>query len=121
MTMLGPVVRVWLATIVLDTTGQLAFKSAAVDPAAGDAPGRWMRMARNPRLWLGIGCYVAEFLAWTAFLSLVPLGRGVLLGSINIVAVMLAGRMLFGERLTRMRLLGMGLVGAGVALVGAGL
>lgn len=116
----APVVQVWLATIVLDTTGQLAFKSAAVDSSA-DMPGRWMRLARNPRLWLGVACYVAEFLAWTAFLSLVPLGRGVLLGSINIVAVMLAGRMLFGERLTRTRLLGIGLVGTGVALVGAGL
>ena len=119
--MLTPVVRVWLATIALDTTGQLAFKSVAVEPTPGEGIHRWMRMARNPLLWLGIGCYVGEFLAWTAFLSLVPLGRGVLLGSINIIAVMLAGRVLFGERLTRMRLLGIGLVGAGVALVGAGL
>jgi len=121
MATLTPVVQVWLATIVLDTTGQLAFKSAAVDTAAGEGIARWMRMARNPRLWLGIGCYACEFLAWTAFLSLVPLGRGVLLGSINIVAVMLAGRILFRERLTRMRLLGIGLVTTGVALVGAGL
>lgn len=117
----APVVRVWLATIVLDTAGQLAFKSVATDPQPGDGLARWLRMARKPLLWLGIGCYVGEFLTWTAFLSLVPLGRGVLLGSINIIAVMLAGRLLFGERLTRMRLLGIGLVGAGVALVGAGM
>lgn len=120
MTAESPAVQVWLATILLDTTGQLAFKSAAIAPVeAGRA--RWKRMARNPRLWLGIGCYVAEFLAWTAFLSLVPLGRGVLLGSINIVAVMLGGHAMFNERLSRMRLCGMGLIVAGVALVGAGM
>ena len=115
------VVPVWLVTIVLDTVGQLAFKAVAADPRAGEGIARWRYMAHRPQLWLGIACYVLEFLAWTAFLSLVPLGRGVLLGSINIVAIMLAGRMLFRERLTSMRLVGIGLVSVGVAVVGLSL
>lgn len=114
-----PVVGVWLATVALDTVGQLAFKHVASDPLASGAA-RWRRMARQPWLWLGMGCYAFEFLAWTAFLSLVPLGRGVLLGSINIVAIMLAGRWLFGERLGRMQVAGICLVSAGVAVVGLG-
>lgn len=118
--MVAPVFAVWGLTIVLDTAGQLAFKAVAV-AADDEGMARWRRMARDARLWAGIGCYVGEFLAWIAFLSLVPLGRGVLLGSVNIIAIMLAGRVLFGERLTRMRLLGIGLVGGGVVLVGAGL
>ncbi|MOA43056.1 4-amino-4-deoxy-L-arabinose-phosphoundecaprenol flippase subunit ArnE [compost metagenome] len=61
-----------------------------------------------------------EFVAWIAFLSLVPLSQGVLLGSINIVALMVAGRLLFRERLTPLRVTGMLLVSAGVAVVGAG-
>ena len=112
------VAPVWLATIVLDTVGQLAFKSAAGIRVDGGTLRQWRAMASRPQLWLGISCYVLEFLAWTAFLSLVPLGRGVLLGSINIVAIMFAGRLLFHERLTRMRVLGIGLVAAGVSLVG---
>ncbi len=75
-------------------------------------------MAARPWLWLGIASYVFEFLVWIAFLSLVPLSEGVLLGSINIVAIMLAGRFLFGERLTRLRVAGIGLVTLGVAIVG---
>jgi drug/metabolite transporter (DMT)-like permease len=63
---------------------------------------------------------VAEFLVWIAFLSLIPLSEGVLLGSINIVAIMLAGRFLFGERLTRLRVAGIALVTLGVAIVGLG-
>ena len=49
-----------------------------------------------------------------------PLSKGVLLGSINIVALMIAGRFLFREKLTPLRVTGMLLVTAGVAVVGAG-
>lgn len=114
------VLPVWLLTVVLDTVGQLAFKSVAADPLAGHGIARWRYMARRPWLWLGIGCYAFEFLAWTAFLSLVPLGRGVLLGSINIAVITLAGRYLFRERLMPMHVFGIGLVSVGVAVVGLG-
>ena len=113
-------VGLWLANVLIDTGGQLAFKAAAGDPAAGEGLARWRHMTRQPWLWLGIGCYVVEFLAWVAFLSLVPLSEGVLLGSINIVAIMLAGRVLFGEKLTRLRVTGIVLVSLGVAIVGLG-
>ncbi len=110
----------WLLNVLLDTTGQLAFKAAAGDPAAGDGLARWLYMARRPWIWLGIGSYVLEFLVWIAFLSLLPLSRAILLGSINIVAVMVAGRLLFGEKLTRLRVAGIVLVTLGVAIVGMG-
>jgi len=112
------VVSLWLLNIVLDTGGQLAFKAAAGDPAAGDGLARWKHMAARPWLWLGVACYVIEFLVWIAFLSLIPLSEGVLLGSINIVAIMVAGRFLFGEKLTRLRVIGIALVTLGVAIVG---
>lgn len=112
------VLGLWLANVVLDTAGQLAFKAAASDPDAGDGLARWLHMAGRPWIWLGIGCYVLEFLAWIAFLSLLPLSRAILLGSINIVAIMIAGRILFGERLTRLRVAGIALVTLGVVIVG---
>lgn len=114
------VALLWGFNMALDTGGQLAFKAAAGDPQAGEGIVRWRHMATRPWLWLGTLCYVFEFLAWTAFLSLIPLSRGVLLGSINIVIIMLAGRLLFRERLTRMRLAGIVLVSLGVAIVGVG-
>ena len=108
----------WMLNIVLDTGGQLAFKAAAGDDRAGDGFARWKYMASRPWLWLGIGSYVFEFLVWIAFLSLIPLSEGVLLGSINIVAIMVAGRFLFGEKLTRLRVTGILLVTLGVSIVG---
>jgi drug/metabolite transporter (DMT)-like permease len=113
-------VGMWIANVVLDTGGQLAFKAAAADERAGDGLARWRYMLARPWIWLGIAAYVIEFLVWIAFLSLVPLSEGVLLGSINIVVIMLAGRVLFRERLTPMRVTGILLVAAGVAIVGAG-
>jgi drug/metabolite transporter (DMT)-like permease len=113
------VIVLWALNVTLDTGGQLAFKAAAGDPRAGDGLARWKYMATQPWLWLGVACYVFEFLVWLAFLSLIPLSDGVLLGSINIVAIMLAGRFLFGEKLTRLRVIGIALVTLGVAVVGA--
>jgi drug/metabolite transporter (DMT)-like permease len=118
--MQGLVFSLWLANVLLDTGGQLAFKAAAGDPRAGDGLARWKYMLARPWIWAGIGCYVLEFVVWIAFLSLVPLSEGVLLGSINIVAIMIAGRFLFRERLSPLRVTGILLVAAGVAIVGAG-
>lgn len=112
------VATLWVLNVLVDSGGQLAFKAAAGDPRAGDGLARWKWMARRPWLWIGIACYVAEFLLWLAFLSLVPLSEGVLLGSINIVAIMLAGRYLFAEKLSRLRVIGILLISAGVAIVG---
>jgi drug/metabolite transporter (DMT)-like permease len=113
------VAGLWALNMLVDTAGQLAFKAAATaDHRAGTGLARWAWMVRRPWLWIGVSCYVVEFLVWLAFLSLVPLSDGVLLGSINIVAVMVAGRFLFREKLSRMRVIGILLVSAGVAIVG---
>ena len=109
----------WLAVLVFDTCGQLAFK-AATHHAEGEGLARWRAMAAQPWLWLGIAAFIAEFIAWLAFLSLVPLAEGVLLATLNMATVMLGGRLLFGEKLTPRRMAGVALIAAGVILVGVG-
>lgn len=113
------VITLWVLNILVDSGGQLAFKAAASQPPHElDGMARWRFMLGKPWLWIGMGCYVAEFVFWLAFLSLVPLSDGVLLGSINIVAIMIAGRFLFKERLAPLRVAGILLVSMGVAVVG---
>ena len=112
------VVTLWVLNVLVDSGGQLAFKAAAGEPGDRDGMERWRFMLARPWLWIGIACYVAEFLVWLAFLSLVPLSDGVLLGSINIVAIMILGRVLFREKLAPMRVAGIVLVSIGVAVVG---
>ena len=113
------VATLWLVNVTLDTGGQLAFKAAASDPNAGDGVARWRHMASRPWLWLGLLAYALHLLSWIAFLSLVELSQGMLLASINIVAIMLGGRLLFREALTPLRIAGIMLVSTGVAIVGA--
>ncbi|MGJ8517066.1 4-amino-4-deoxy-L-arabinose-phosphoundecaprenol flippase subunit ArnE [Carnimonas sp. LMG 33810] len=116
--MLSLTVILWVLNVLVDSGGQLAFKAAASHPDSGDGVEHWKHMAMRPWLWIGIACYVFEFVLWLAFLSLVPLSLGVLMGSINIVAIMILGRFIFKERLTPMRVLGIVLVSLGVAVVG---
>ena len=112
------VVTLWILNVLVDSGGQLAFKAAASEPGHRNGTERWRFMLARPWLWVGIACYIAEFLVWLAFLSLVPLSDGVLLGSINIVAIMILGRVLFREKLAPMRVAGIVLVSVGVAIVG---
>lgn len=107
----------WLINILLDTSGHLAFKWTARVEHDGELQ-RWKSMLRAPAFWLGILCFILQFLVWFALLSLVPLSFAVLIGSINIVTVMLAGRLLFDESLSRRRVVGMCLIAVGVAIAG---
>ncbi len=107
----------WISNVLLDTAGHLLFKYAAITEDENELR-RWKKMLSTFPFWIGITCFVAEFVVWYALLSLVPLSLAVLIGSINIVAVMLAGRVLFRERLDRMRVTGMCLIAIGVALAG---
>jgi drug/metabolite transporter (DMT)-like permease len=107
----------WISNILLDTTGHLAFKSAAITEHEAELQ-RWKMMLSSPMLWIGIVCFGIEFGVWFALLSLIPLSLAMLIGSINIVIVMLAGRLLFQERLDRLRVAGMWLIAIGVGLAG---
>ena len=111
-------VALWALNSLLDTVGQLSLKRATVEHDNVTERIRWLRMARAPWLWLGLGCFTVEFFVWLAFLSLVPLSTGMLLGTLNIVAVMIAGRFAFDEAFTPLRVTGMLLISSGVLLVG---
>lgn len=108
----------WLLNILVDSLGQLSFKAAASGSVHYEGLQQWRYMLRRQWLWLGMACYILEFLLWLAFLTLVPLSVGMLLGSTSIVTIMLAGRIWFKESLTRWRVIGILLISLGVAIIG---
>lgn len=111
-------ILVWVLNIVVDTVGHMAFKSAAITEHESEWH-RWKKMLSSIPLWVGMVCFCLEFVLWLVLLSILPLSSGVLLGTINMVAIMVAGRLLFRELLDPMRVLGMIFIILGVALVGA--
>jgi drug/metabolite transporter (DMT)-like permease len=110
-------ILVWILIIVVDTVGHMAFKHAAIIEHETEWH-RWKKMLSTFPLWVGIACFCLEFVLWLVLLSILPLSVGVMLGAINMVTIMFAGRVLFRELLDPMRLLGMGFITLGVALVG---
>ena len=108
----------WLANLLVDTAGQLAFKAAASSADGHHGANSWKKMFMNRWIWAGVFCYIFEFFLWLAFLSIVPLSLGVLVGSLSIFTVTIGGRVLFGERLTPSRVIGTSLIALGVALTG---
>ena len=105
--------------MICDTVGHVALKFAATaDEASGSEWQRWIAMFSNIPLWIGIICFCLEFVVWLAFLSVLSLSQGVLLGAINMVAIVVAGKLIFKERLDRMRIIGILFITLGVVLVG---
>jgi drug/metabolite transporter (DMT)-like permease len=112
-------ILIWVVNAILDTVGQVALKFAATaDQKKSTEIERWKSMLSSFPLWIGIVCFCLEFIVWLAFVSVLSLSQGVLLGAINMVSIVIAGRIIFKEKLDRMRLLGMGLITLGVILVG---
>ena len=112
------IIILWFVNLFCDTVGQIAFKYAAITSKHQQGLHYWQRLFGNFWLWLGFGTYFVGFIFWLAFLSEVPLSQGILLGSFNIITVMVAGRILFKEHLTAFRLIGILFITIGVILVG---
>lgn len=112
------IVILWISNVAFDTLGQIAFKYAATVENEDSMMSYWQGLLKQPWLWVGVIAYIIEFFLWLAFLTLVPLSKGVLLAAMNIITIMLAGRFLFNEKLTPLRVIGILLVTAGVAVVG---
>jgi drug/metabolite transporter (DMT)-like permease len=113
------------AVLIGNTAGQLLFKAASLRATAAGkieegSPTYWRLLMSQPAMWLGLILYVAEFFIWFAFLSVVPLWQGVMVASVDILAVMVAGRIFFGEQITPARVLAISLIAIGVLLVGWG-
>lgn len=114
------IILLWLCSVCCDTVGQIAFKFAAVSPQNKSRWQYWFTLFRSHWLWIGIGSYGAGFLFWIAFVTLLPLSQAILLGSANIISVMIVGRLVFKEELTPFRIIGVSLITLGVILVGVG-
>lgn len=111
-----------LAAIVLGTGAQLLLKAGtnAVGPFAftlDNALPVGMRLATEPRILGGAGCYVVSLAIWIMALSRVEVSVAYPMLSIGFALNAMLAWWLLGEMVTPMRMLGIGVIIVGVWLV----
>jgi multidrug transporter EmrE-like cation transporter len=75
------------------------------------------KLALNPYILGGLGCYVVSVVIWIMALSRVPVSIAYPMLSIGYIVNALAAWMLFGEALGAQKLVGIGFIVIGVFLV----
>jgi len=101
---------------VAETIQQLAFKTGA--DQASDRGGHPARVALQPLIWLGVGLWVVESIAWVLVLQRAPLSLAYPIMTATYATVPLGGLILLRERMSGRQRLGAGLIFAGVLCVG---
>lgn len=76
-----------------------------------------MKLALNPPILAGLGCYAVSVVVWVLALSRVPVSVAYPMLSIGYVVNAFAAWMLFGESLAAQKLIGIGFIIVGVFLV----
>jgi multidrug transporter EmrE-like cation transporter len=108
--------------VLLNATAQLLLKAGTnavghFEFTADNLVPVGMKLAFEPHILGGIGCYVVSLVVWIMGLSRVPVSVAYPMLSIGYVLNALAAWYLFGESLTAQKLVGIGFIIAGVFLV----
>lgn len=113
-----------LVSIVFAVSGQLTLKSAMNNvPAIGarqlKSPGATItRVARQPRLWVGLFLFGISAIFWLVVLSRLPLSLAYPFVGVTYIIVVFWSRFVLGENVSGVRWLGVALIAIGIAIVG---
>ena len=98
--------------ILTEAARELCFKQGADSSTL-------VHMLAKPVIWLGVGFWAIEVVAWINALEHVPLSIAYPLMSFSYVAILLAGMFVFKEPVNKRHVIGACLITAGVACIGA--
>jgi multidrug transporter EmrE-like cation transporter len=111
-----------LAGVLLNAAAQLLLKAGtnaigAFAFTAGNLVPVGIKVASNPYIVGGLGCYAVSVVVWIMALSRVEVSLAYPMLSIGYVVNAIAAWYLFGEALTAQRMIGIGTIIVGVFLV----
>lgn len=114
----GPFV---LVAVVLTAAAQLLLKAGAdrlapLPPSLSDAATFAIRIASEPHLIAGVGCYFVSMLFWIMALTRMEVSVAYPMLSLGYVLNAVAAHFLFGEAVGIQRLLGIGIIIVGVVV-----
>jgi multidrug transporter EmrE-like cation transporter len=115
---------VLLVSIVFAVSGQLTLKSAMdrvgrIGSKQVAAPTQTiLKVAREPRLWIGLTLFGISAAFWLVALSRVPLSVAYPIVGVSYIIIVLFSRLLLHEHVPPMRWIGVIVVAIGIAIVG---
>jgi drug/metabolite transporter (DMT)-like permease len=113
-----------MVSVVFAVSGQLTLKSAMDNiPPIGarqvKTPGATIsRVARQPRLWVGLFLFGISALFWLVVLTRLPLSVAYPFVGLTYIIVVFWSRYVLGETVPPVRWLGVALIAVGIAVVG---
>jgi drug/metabolite transporter (DMT)-like permease len=109
----------WVVLLLLGALCQISLKYAGLDTGPFDFSAHAIAAAAaSAWLWLAVGCYLGEFVAWMVILRHSSLSSAFPTGAIVLIVLMIASRWLFDEPMGWMKLVGSAMIVAGVLLLG---
>jgi multidrug transporter EmrE-like cation transporter len=111
-----------LAGVLLNAAAQLLLKAGTNSIgvfafSAGNLVPVGLKVASNPFIISGLGCYAVSVVVWIMALSRVEVSLAYPMLSVGYVVNAIAAWYLFGEALTAQRMVGIGTIVVGVFLV----
>ncbi|HVX04245.1 MAG TPA: EamA family transporter [Rhodanobacteraceae bacterium] len=116
---LSPLLLAWILLLAVETLGQVSLKFAGTRVGAVQPDLHSIRAALStPWLWLGLACYLGQFVLWMRILEKSTLSRAFPTSAIAFVAIMIASWAVFGDPMGWEKILGSAIIVAGILLLG---
>ena len=116
---LAPLLLPWVALLAVETLGQVSLKFAGRQAGALEPNLHSLRAALStPWLWLGLACYLAQFVIWLRILEKSRLSSAFPTSALVFVTIMLASWGVFGDPMGWEKILGSAVIVAGILLLG---
>lgn len=116
---LSPLLLAWVVLLAIETLGQVSLKFAGMQVGALE-PNRHsiLTALSTPWLWLGLACYLGQFVIWMRILEKSRLSSAFPTSAIAFVAIMIASWAVFGDPMGWEKILGSAIIVAGILLLG---
>ncbi|HJP97289.1 MAG TPA: EamA family transporter [Rhodanobacteraceae bacterium] len=117
---LAPLFLAWALLLTIETFGQVALKTAGMQAGVIEPDSASVLAALStPWLWVGLACYLGQFVVWMAILERSSLSAAFPTSAIAFVAIMFASWAVFGEPMGWQKILGALIIVAGILLLGS--
>lgn len=115
-----PLLLAWGTLLAVETLGQVSLKFAgtragALEPTLPSI----LAAVSTPWLWVGLACYLGQFVLWMRILEKSRLSSAFPTSAIAFVAIMISSWAVFGDPMAWEKILGSVIIVAGILLLGS--